>query len=184
MPGRGCDGATSPARRRSSGLPVSWRNATRGLPGLLIDRENGLLVWAPIYLAALVAWWHTRARTWPLIVPVMLLYPLSAANEMWWGGFAPAARFLVPLVPLLAVPLASALAHRVFARAVLALCVPQLVISAIGWQRPRSLWPRGDGHNRVLEALPGIGQPLNDMLPSFRVGPVDPVAGGRAWSSC
>jgi hypothetical protein len=157
------------------GLPVSWGNATRGVPGLLIDRENGLLVWAPIYLAALVAWWQTRARTWPLLVPVLLLYLLSAANEMWWGGFAPAARFLVPLVPLLAVPLALGLANRVIARAVIVLCVPQLVISAMGWQRPRSLWPRGDGHNRVLEALPGIGRPLNDMLPSFRADAVDPV---------
>ena len=147
-----------------------------GLPGQLIDRENGLLVWAPVYLAAIVAWWHTRARTWPLLVPALLLYLPSAANEMWWGGFAPAARFLVPLVPLLAVPLASGLADRAFARAVLALCVPQLVISAIGWQRPRYLWPRGDGLNRVLDALPGIGRALNDALPSFRVGPVDPVA--------
>jgi hypothetical protein len=158
------------------GLPLSWRHATRGVPGLLIDRENGLLVWAPVYLAALVAWWHTRARTWPLVVPVLLLYGLSAANEMWWGGFAPAGRFLVPLVPLVAVPLASGLAHRVFARAVLVLCIPQLAISAIGWQRPRLLWPRGDGHNRVLESLPGVGQALNDQLPSFRMGPADPLA--------
>ena len=158
------------------GLPLSWRTSVSGLPGLLIDRENGLLVWAPIYLAALVAWWATRAGTWPLAVPVLLLYVPSAANEMWWGGFAPAARFLVPLVPLLAVPLASGLADRVFTRAVLVLCVPQLVISAIGWHRPRSLWPRGDGHNRVLDMLPGIGQALNDMLPSFRTGAVDPVA--------
>ena len=158
------------------GLPLSWRTALSGLPGLLIDRENGLLVWAPIYVAALAAWWHTRATTWPLLVPVLLLYLPSAANEEWWGGFAPAARFLVPLVPLLALPLASGLADRVFARAVLALCVPQLIISAIGWQRPRFLWPRGDGHNRVLETLPGIGRALNDALPSFRVGPVDAVA--------
>jgi len=157
-------------------LPLSWRTAMAGLPGQLIDRENGLLVWAPVYLAAIVAWWHTRARTWPLLVPALLLYLPSAANEMWWGGFAPAARFLVPLVPLLAVPLASGLANRAFARAVLALCVPQLIISAIGWQRPRFLWPRGDGHNRVLETLPGIGRALNDALPGFRVGPVDAVA--------
>jgi hypothetical protein len=156
-------------------LPVSWQAALSGVPALLLDRENGLLVWAPIYVAAFAAWWHTRAKTWPLLVPALFLYLPSAANEMWWGGFAPAGRFLVPLVPLFAVPMASGLGDRVFARAVLALCVPQLVISAIGWQRPRSLWPRGDGHNRVLEMLPGIGQALNDMLPSFRTGPVDPV---------
>jgi len=157
-------------------LPLSWRTAAVGFPGLLIDREYGLLVWAPVYLAAFAAWWRTRASTWPLLVPALLLYLPSAANDMWWGGFAPAGRFLVPMVPLLALPLALGLADRVFARAVVALCASQLMISAIGWQWPRSLWPRGDGHNRVLEAIPGIGRTLNDALPSFRAGPVDPVA--------
>jgi hypothetical protein len=33
------------------------------------------------------------------------------------------------------------------------LLIPQILISAYGWQRPRALWPLGDGHNRVVGAL-------------------------------
>jgi len=158
------------------GAPFTLRTFLSGAPGLLIDRENGLLIWAPIYLAALVAWWHTGARNWTLAIPAALLFVPSAAHDLWWGGFAPAARFLVPLVPFLVVALASQLARPLYARAVALLCVPQLVISAIGWQRPRALWPRGDGHNRVLDAVPGIGPAIQDLLPGFRTGPLDPIA--------
>lgn len=158
------------------GVPLSLGTFARGAPGLLLDRENGLLVWAPVHLAGLVAWWRTRARTWSFAIPALLLFVPCAAHSLWWGGFAPAARFLVPLVPFLAVALAPTLADRRVVRAVLVLVVPQLVICAIGWQRPRFLWPRGDGRNRVLDAIPGIGSWLNDALPSFRTGPLDPVA--------
>jgi hypothetical protein len=158
------------------GSPLSWASFRAGALGQLIGREHGLLIWAPIYLAALAAWWRARAAAWTLAVPVLLLYLPCAANDQWWGGFAPAARFLVPLVPLFALPLAPALTRPAFVRAVAVLAVPQLVISAIGWQRPRALWPRGDGRNRVLESIPGIGPALNDLLPSFRLEPIDGVA--------
>jgi hypothetical protein len=166
------------------GNPLSWQAVGSGAPALLIDREHGLLVWAPIYLAACAAWWHTRATTWSLAVPALFLYLPSAFNEMWWGGFAPAARFLVPLVPLFAFVLAPALARPAFVRALAVLCVPQLVISAIGWQRPRFLWPRGDGVNRVLDAVPGIGPMINGALPSFRAGPLDPIAVAATIGIC
>ena len=158
------------------GVPLWIGSLAMGAPGLLIDRENGLLVWGPIHLVALVAWWQTRARTWPFAVPALLLAVPCAAHNLWWGGFAPAARFLVPLIPFLAVALAPMLAGRRVVRALVVLGIPQLVICAIGWQRPRVLWPRGDGQNRVLEAIPGLGPMLDAALPSFRTGPLDPVA--------
>jgi hypothetical protein len=87
-------------------------------------------------------------------------------------------------VPLFAFVLAPALARPAFVRALAVLCVPQLVISAIGWQRPRFLWPRGDGVNRVLDAVPGIGPLINDALPSFRTGPLDPIAIAATIAIC
>ena len=53
----------------------------------------------------------------------------------------------------------------------------QALISAIGWQWPRALWPRGDGHNRLLESIPGIGPALSGALPDFRIGEAGPVTG-------
>jgi hypothetical protein len=148
-----------------------------GAPGLLIDRENGLLVWAPIYLCVGAAWWYTRGWSWPLLVPVAAVFVPSAAHDLWWGGFSPAARFLLPLVPCFACVLAGAMRDRTFARIFYGLCVLQLAISAIGWQWPRALWPRGEGHNRLLESIPVIGAPLSAALPSFRTGAAGPVVG-------
>ena len=159
-------------------VPLSWPAFAVGAPGLLIDRENGLLVWAPIYLGIAAAWWHTRAWSWPLLVPVVALYLPSAAHDLWWGGFSPAARFLLPLIPCGACVLAGAMTNRTFARLFGGLCAIQLAISAIGWQWPRALWPRGDGHNRLLESIPAIGPAMSAALPDFRTGSAGPVTGG------
>lgn len=158
-------------------LPLSWSAFAVGAPGLLIDRENGLLVWGPIYLLAGAAWWKARVWSWPLLVPAAALFVPAAAHDMWWGGFAPAARFLLPLAPFFALVIASAMREPAFPRLFAVLCAVQAFISAIGWQWPRTLWPRGDGHNRMLESIPLVGETINEALPSFRTGAADAFHG-------
>jgi hypothetical protein len=158
-------------------VPLSWGGFSIGAPALLIDREGGLLAWAPIYLGAGAAWWATRRWSWSLVVPALALFVPSAANDMWWGGFAPAARFLLPLVPFLACVIAGAVRHPLFARIFYGLCVAQAGISAVAWQRPRLLWPVGDGHNRLLESIPVVGATLSAALPGFRTGEAGAAAG-------
>jgi len=161
-------------------MPFSWSALRAGLPGLMIDRENGLLVWAPIYALVPVAWWLTRQTTWTLLLPVILLVGPSAAHDQWWGGFSPAARFLMPLTPCFVLVYAAA-AHRAGLRATLVpLAALQAFVSGYGWQHPRALWPQGDGHNRVLEALPFLGPRLSQALPSLRTA-ADGVAVAMAW---
>jgi hypothetical protein len=159
------------------GWPFSWHAAESGLPGLLFDRENGLFVWAPIYLPMGAAWWLTRRWSWPLIVPCMALYVPSASHDLWWGGFSPAGRFLMPIVPCLACVLAASLERIFLRRFAIGLVALQCVISAIAWQWPRALWPRGDGHNRLLESLPLFGMTAEGILPSFRAGSAGFVVG-------
>jgi hypothetical protein len=63
------------------------------------------------------------------------------------------------------------LRERAARYAALVLLIPQLAIAAYGWQHPRTLWPRGDGENRVLAALFGsVGGP-DGWIPSFRLEP-------------
>lgn len=87
------------------GLPVDQRGSPlRALAGLLLDRSYGLLWHAPLFLVALAglpaAW---RRRLWPhALLAVAVLVPVLWWR-MWWGGQCPPARFLVALVPLLAV---------------------------------------------------------------------------------
>jgi len=161
------------------GLPFSWHALQRGAPGLLFDRENGLFVWAPIYLIMPAAWWITRRETWPLLVPALLLYLPSAAHDAWWGGWSPVGRFLLPLVPLAAVPAVRALAAPTIRRAALALLMPQAVMSAMAWQMPHVLWPRGQGVNLGLAAIPVAGARVQAWLPSLRHEGVD----ARLWAA-
>lgn len=156
------------------GLPFSIETFKEGAVGLLIDRESGILAWAPVWFALPAAAWLTRRETWVVWIPAVLLFVPSAAHDSWWAGWSPVGRFLVPLIPWLAVPL-SLLLRSVRARCVLAfLLVFQLFIIAHGWQHPRSLWPKGDGVNVALESVPLVGKRLAAEFPSLRTSQLAP----------
>ena len=148
--------------------PFSAGAFRAGFLGLLVDRENGLLVWAPIYLFLPAAWGLAGRRDAVWLVPAAGLFLISAAHDQWWGGFSPAARFLVPLVPLFALIGVRALDSGLLRRISAALLVPQALISAYGWQYPRTLWPQGDGQNRVVGALLGWIGVTDGIFPSLR----------------
>jgi hypothetical protein len=135
-------------------LPFSWSALAHGWFGTFLDRENGLLWWAPAYGLLPAAWWlGDRAnRIWA--VPIVALVLPGAAHDQWWGGFSPAARFLVPAAPIVCVLFAPAMIRSVRLRAMtIALLLAQFAIAGYGWQRPRLFWPRGDADNRILAAL-------------------------------
>jgi hypothetical protein len=144
-----------------SGLPT-------GLPGLLFDQEFGLLVYAPVFVLAvpgLVHLWR-RSRRLAVIVLVLVLSVVSVAGAwpMWRGGFNPPARFLVPVVPALALALGARL--RVGFRAAAAVLVAWgLWTGAVGtWDRTlvhrdregtAPLWRAASGAEEWTRLLPG-----------------------------
>jgi hypothetical protein len=151
--------------------PFSLATLRHGSLGLLVDRENGLFVWAPIYLLLPLALVWSWRDNWPWFLPAAALFLLSAAHDLWWGGFSPAGRFLVPLVPLAAIASFPVLHVPLIRALCLVLVIPQVAISAYGWQHPRALWPQGDGVNRVLTALLGWVGGSDRFLPSLRAAP-------------
>jgi hypothetical protein len=153
------------------GLPLSWSTLKRGLAGLFIDRENGLFWWAPVYIVLPAGWWLRRATVGAWLLPVASLVIPCAAHDQWWGGFSPAGRFLMPLVPIFCLVAAAASAQRTLRRAMLTLLLPGIAIAAYGWQHPRAFWPRGDGVNRVLQPLLAPLGASDRWLPSFRTDP-------------
>jgi hypothetical protein len=159
-------------------LPFDPGGILRGALGLVFDRERGLVGYAPVYLIAPAAFALAWTRSRWLLVPIGALYLPLAAFVTWDAGFSPAARFLVPLTPLVALAVARALDTATIRRVAIGLCVVQAAITAIVWQNPRTLWPADQATNQALEKLPGIGPAWAAALPSLHTG--DGVSAGLA----
>ena len=150
-------------------LPFAFGGLARGLAGLLLDRQSGLVAYAPIYLAVVAWWFLVSQRTRWLLLPVLsLLLPMSA-YDTWWAGFAPAARYLVPVVPFCAVAAAECLRFTPVRRAFIALAITEIPVILYAWQHPSVLWPDGEG-NPLLPHLGPVGRAYNAFLPSVHYG--------------
>ncbi|HEX5167411.1 MAG TPA: glycosyltransferase family 39 protein [Thermomicrobiales bacterium] len=85
--------------------------------GISFSPFRGLFFFAPVLLLALAGVWFalrdSRQRTLAIVAlasfAAMFLFVGSSA--MWWGGFAVGPRYLVPAVPMLAMPLGALIAR-------------------------------------------------------------------------
>ena len=151
--------------RDADGSPV------RALVGLAIDRSFGLLPYAPLFLIAVAGLGRlVRLRAWEaLLVGAAVVLPILPWR-MWWGGQCPPARFLVPLVPVLALALAARVAHSRIGLARWRWPLALLGVAAtIGMTvRPAALLllNRGDRPTRLWAALSGE-RPIATYLPSL-----------------
>jgi hypothetical protein len=140
-----------------------------GLPGLFFDQEFGLLAYAPVFALAafgLVALWKRSPRlTLTVIALALAVVAVAGAWPMWRGGFNPPARFLVPILPALALALAARLRGGLSAGAAL-LVAWGLWTGAIGaWDRPLVHRDR-DGTAPLLRAASGAEE-WTRLLPGF-----------------
>ena len=89
----------------------------RGIVGLLIDEQWGLIISAPIFLLAVVGVaLMLREKRWRMdllwVGLVFVPYYLVIANySQWWGEWCPPARYLASTLPVLALPFSVALAR-------------------------------------------------------------------------
>jgi hypothetical protein len=151
------------------GVPLTFSGTGRGLAGLWLDRQYGLVAYSPIYLL-LPAYWAIAAGNMPwAALPVLAMVVPMAAFVEWWGGFSPAARYLVPIVPFCAVAATYALRKKVVWWTGILLVVPQILIVGYAWQHPRTLWPIDD-RNPLLMQLGALGRAYEHALPSLRYG--------------
>ena len=157
-------------------LYVLVANIPRGVLGLLFDQKFGLLVYAPIYVIAITGCWMILRRSdlrWfglALLSTVVAFVASSARMYMWWGGSSAPARFLVPILPLLAPMIAVALYQiGTSARRAAALLLAVSLLVAVGgaaWPRRFMLFSPPHGRARLVEALQGAS-PLSFVLPTF-----------------
>jgi hypothetical protein len=111
----------------------------QGLAGLLVSPGRGLLVYCPLVILTLLAspaFLRRDRRVAVFVLLSVLTLPVVFARWHWWdGGWCWGPRFLVPVVPLLALPLLAWLdgsqgeGRR---RWILALLLPCVLVSASG----------------------------------------------------
>jgi hypothetical protein len=145
--------ATFNAVARTSFAPVGL---PKGVLGLLFDRENGLFVFAPFYVLALVglpALFDRNARIARPLLLVVVSYLLVIASFPYWpGAVSTMGRYISSILPLLVLPIAlvvkRAFEDGVLAGAALTLGALSLAASASfasdlvpSWQ-PELLWDR------------------------------------------
>ncbi len=155
------------------GVPADARVPSwRSLAGLFLDRSFGLLPIAPVFLLALAGLPVAvrRRESWPhALLGLAVLAPL-VSWRMWWGGQCPPARFLVPMLPFLAVAMATRLSGRStgLARWWRGLFVTGVLLSAVAVAEPASrlLLNRGNRPTRLWAAL-SEGAAIGDYLPTL-----------------
>ena len=137
------------------------------LGGMLFDQEYGLLLYAPMFLLTAFAVRNHRNIMLAIVLLVVaylvpILLPVTNVHG-WTAAWSPAARFWVPIVPLLAILLAVAI-DRAPRAVVISIFGLQIVLSAYFWQNPKNLWNDGDGIAAVCERSGFTGC---NRLPSF-----------------
>jgi hypothetical protein len=145
--------ATFAAVARTSFAPAGL---PRGLLGLLFDRENGLLVFAPFYALVLVGLpglfdRHPKLAK-PLVVVALSYLLVIASFPFWPGAVSTMGRYISSILPLLVLPLVlvtkRASEDGVLAGASMVLGASSFAVSASfardlvpSWQ-PELLWDR------------------------------------------
>jgi hypothetical protein len=159
-------------------IPLDVSNVWKGLLGLFLDQEFGLLWFSPIYVLApaglLLLYRSQRGLAIQYSLLALSVIMVCAAYPMWWGGWSPAARFLTPAIVFLIHPLATAFnkmfkAGKVPKILCLALIVLQLGFAIIFWVNPKLMWNHAWGqsyfHSKVL---PGYTHNLPSLIQSSK----------------
>jgi hypothetical protein len=154
---------------------LSLAQIPEALPGLFLDQEFGLLVYAP-FLAlaipgALQLWKRDRARTLVGLALVAAAVATAASWHMWRGGFNPPGRLLVPIVPVLSVFAAGALGGGLRAGAAL-LVGWSLWAGVLGGVAPALVHRDRDGTAPLFRAYSGAEE-WTRLLPGYVLADVD-----------
>ena len=160
-----------------AGSNLQAANIPRGVLGLLFDQEYGLLIYSPIYLLVGLGCWlmlRKSATRWQFIglIATTLVYVCTVTQYyMWWAGWSVPARFLVPVLPLMAPMLAVAIdrCRGTTGRGVVSLLLLiSIGIFAVAMYEPveRILFNDRDGTGQLIESFQG-GTWLTTLLPTF-----------------
>jgi hypothetical protein len=182
-------GTPNPAAPYGDYTQSSPANVPRGLTGLLLDQQFGILPYAPVYLSALIGFVPLVRRA-PRVAGELALIALpyavaTAAYFMWWGGFSAPGRFLTPVLLPLSIPAGVWFASAGAAERLLGcggLLVSVLITATLGAvDHGRLVSNLRDGASLFLLWLAPLVN-LSAALPSlFQGSPLTAWLRGAAW---
>jgi hypothetical protein len=144
--------------------------------GITFSPFRGLFLLSPWLLLALpgfLVWWRTRslrAEWWLALSITAAIFLFNTASSMWWGGFAVGPRYLLPMLPFLALPIAVVLAvwgERLWLRIVTALSLLWSLIAVWSMTLAEQAFPSDALRNPWIE----------HVLPNWAVGNIARNAG-------
>ena len=162
-------GFFDPRRVYGRRIEFSLSTLPEGLPGLLLDQEFGLLVYAPVFALVLAGghglWRKDRRLAVTALAVCVAVIATAATWPMWRGGWNPPARFLVPLVPALALAVGAALSRGISPSAAI-LVGWGLWLGLAGAAEPRLVHRDRDGTAPLFRAVSGAEE-WTRLLPGF-----------------
>ena len=178
-------GFFDPRRVYGTRPELALASLIEGLPGLLLDQEFGLLVYAPVFVLAapgfVFLWRKDRAAALVSLALVLSALVLAGSWHMWRGGFNPPARFLVPVVPVLGVGVAFVLQRGL--RPASALLVAWSLWTGVGGAfEPRLVHRDRDGTAPLFREYSGAEE-WTRLLPGFVLADPDRAPLGVLWGA-
>jgi hypothetical protein len=79
--------------------------------GITLGKFRGLFVLSPLLLLAVpgfLLWWRSgeyRPEFWVALTSVTAMFLFNSSSVMWWGGYAVGPRYLLPMLPFMALPI-------------------------------------------------------------------------------
>lgn len=163
--------ATYGSLRLSAGFgkpDISLARLPWGVLALLFDRQRGLLAIAPVWALAAFgaagAWRSRRLDTLLLLAIAAVPFAIGGAFADWGGGACPPARYVLPALAALALPLAEGLRRRADLGAALAGLGVGVMLVATG--SPRVLRAPLPGESNLLREFSPVD--LNALFPGFQ----------------
>ncbi len=152
------------------------------LYGLTFSPVRGIFLMSPFLLLVFpgfVWWWRERkdqrsaAVVSALVVIGFLLY--NAASVMWWGGFTVGPRYLVPMLPFLALPVIFVFNHwlpKLWGKVVIGLLVAASLFSVWVLTIGGQAWPPVDVWPTTFELMNAHSPLWQYSLPLFLQGDI------------
>lgn len=132
--------------------------------GVTFSPFRGLFVLSPVLLLAVpgfVQWWRSkeeRAAWWVALLIVVAILWFNISSSMWWGGFGIGPRYLLPMLPFLALGLIFPLrawGERAWFRGLAGLLALWSLLATWGLTLAEQAFPPDNIYNPLVEwALP------------------------------